>query len=180
MLVGHKAAMQLPAEGMVTPLQAACSAGALACARLLIDGLPADGRRGDEMGASHPRAAARGAAKCCGRCGPGRRRRRGQGGRPGPPRPVRERGGPGGGRAPAAWRCPLPGVRQGPRRRRRAARSEGAGKKPLALAALRAASATSTAQADLANALSELLLAAGAKPPPPPGEEKKGGGKKKK
>ena len=58
--------------------------------------------------------------------------------------------------------------------------AKGAGKKPLALAALRAASATSTAQADLANALSELLLAAGAKPPPPPGEEKKGGGKKKK
>jgi len=58
--------------------------------------------------------------------------------------------------------------------------AKGAGQKPIVLVAARAASASSTALADLANSLSDLLLAAGAKPPPPPGEEKKSKGDKKK
>lgn len=184
-LVGHKAAMQLPAEGMVTPLQAACGAGALACARLLIDaGCPPTGGAADEMGrvAIH-RAAARGAAKCCEallRAGAAVDAADKEGDQAlhalcanvaGPAAGELPRGM----EVPDYLACAKVLVDAGA-----PLEAKGAGKKPLALAALRAASATSTAQADLANALSELLLAAGAKPPPPPGEEEKGGGKKKK
>lgn len=184
-LVGHKAAMQLPAEGMVTPLQAACGTGALACARLLIDaGCPATGGAPDDLGrvALH-RAAGAGAAKCCEallRAGADINVETKDGDQAlhslcahlqAPSSQERPRGM----EAPDYLACAQVLVDAGA-----PLDSKGAGQKPIVLVAARAASASSTALADLANALSDLLLAAGAKPPPPPGEEKKSKGDKKK